>query len=50
VAAVRITRLAGGDGTPSPAPTVGGPAPVADLPLTEGGPTALASSTEEAAP
>jgi anaerobic selenocysteine-containing dehydrogenase len=28
VAAVRVTKLRSGDGTPSPAPLVGGPAPV----------------------
>jgi hypothetical protein len=28
VAAVRVTKLRAGDGTPSPAPRVGGPAPL----------------------
>ena len=33
-AAVRVTRLEGGDGTPSPAPHIGGSAPAGDA--TEG--------------
>jgi predicted molibdopterin-dependent oxidoreductase YjgC len=46
VAAVALTKLADGDGTPSAAPTVGGPAPVDDnVPRTAGGDAALASST-----
>jgi hypothetical protein len=46
VAAVRVRRLAGGDG-PAPAPTVGGAAPVAPgaAPPTEGGAAAEAVST-----
>ncbi|HEU5149331.1 MAG TPA: molybdopterin oxidoreductase family protein [Iamia sp.] len=48
VAAVSVTKLADGDG-PSPAPTVGGPAPVgpAEVPATVGGPAAESTSTEE---
>jgi anaerobic selenocysteine-containing dehydrogenase len=46
VAAVAITKVADGDGTPSAAPTVGGPAPIeGDIPLTAHGDAALATST-----
>ncbi len=47
VAAVRLTRVAAGDGTPSPAPTVGASAPVGDgsVPATVGGSAAMAFST-----
>ncbi|MER6591930.1 nitrate reductase [Micromonospora purpureochromogenes] len=46
VAAVRVVREADSGGRPSPAPTVGGPAPVAgaDVPATVGGPAADAHS------
>ncbi|RKN23885.1 nitrate reductase [Micromonospora musae] len=45
VAAVAVTRLAGGGGVPAPAPTVGGSAPaVAGIPATVGGPAAEATS------
>jgi anaerobic selenocysteine-containing dehydrogenase len=45
VAAVALRKLANGDGTPSPAPTIGGSAPVdAKVPSTEGGDAALAVS------
>jgi predicted molibdopterin-dependent oxidoreductase YjgC len=45
VAAVRIAKFADTDGTASPAPTVGGSAPLnASLPPTTGGPTAESTS------
>ena len=49
VAAVRVSKLADAAGQPSPAPTVGGPAPLdgADLPPTVGGPEAMAASHAE---
>ncbi|HEX8346453.1 MAG TPA: molybdopterin-dependent oxidoreductase [Actinoplanes sp.] len=48
VAAVRLAKLADGDGTPAPAPTVGGSAPVdAGVPATVGGPAAEATSRIE---
>jgi anaerobic selenocysteine-containing dehydrogenase len=48
VAAVSLTKIAAGDGTASPAPTIGGPAPL-DAPerRTAGDDTALATSTIE---
>jgi anaerobic selenocysteine-containing dehydrogenase len=49
VAAVRVAKLAAGDGRPSPAPTVGGsaPAPGTTVPATAGGPAAEAASGKE---
>ncbi|XTZ14437.1 molybdopterin oxidoreductase family protein [Micromonospora echinospora] len=49
VAAVAVAKLADGGGVPSPAPTVGGSAPLAeaDVPATVGGPTAWATSGKE---
>ena len=45
VAAVRVAKLADGDGLPSPAPTVGGSAPAGTtVPPTVGGPAAEATS------
>ncbi|TDC38497.1 nitrate reductase [Micromonospora sp. 15K316] len=45
VAAVAVSRLADGGGVPSPAPTVGGSAPVVSgVPATVGGPAAEATS------
>ena len=44
-AAVRVAKLAAGDGSPAPAPTVGGSAPVdGTVRATAGGPTAEATS------
>jgi hypothetical protein len=50
VAAVRVTKVAAGDGTPSPAPTTTASAPVVDLPgaATAGGSAAEAVETVEA--
>jgi anaerobic selenocysteine-containing dehydrogenase len=50
VAAVRVTRVADGGGQPSPAPTVGGPAPLdaAAVPATVGGEAAEATADTEA--
>lgn len=46
VAAVALSKIAESDGTPSPAPTVGGPAPVDEsVPPTAGGDVARAIST-----
>jgi anaerobic selenocysteine-containing dehydrogenase len=49
VAAVRLVKEADSGGRPSPAPTVGGPAPLdgSGIPATVGGPPAEASSREE---
>ena len=48
VAAVRLVKVADADGMVSPAPTVGGPAPVAPtVPATAGGEPALAISITE---
>jgi anaerobic selenocysteine-containing dehydrogenase len=49
VGAVALDRLDGSDGQPSPAPTVGGPAPVdaTTVPRTTGGSAAMATSTKE---
>ena len=49
VAAVSVVKVADGGGRPAPAPTVGGPAPVAaDIPATVGGDAARASSSVRA--
>jgi anaerobic selenocysteine-containing dehydrogenase len=51
VAAVVITKIAAGDGTPSPAPTIGGPAPISPtVAPTVGGPAADADSVIGAGP
>jgi anaerobic selenocysteine-containing dehydrogenase len=48
VAAVRLAKLAAGDGTPAPAPTVGGSAPLdSSVPATAGGAAAEATSRIE---
>ena len=48
VAAVRLVKVADADGMVSPAPSVGGPAPVAaTVPTTAGGEPALAISITE---
>ena len=49
VAAVRVVKEADSGGRPSPAPTVGGPAPLdgSDIPATVGGPAAEAPSRGE---
>ena len=50
VAAVRLTKVADADGIPSPAPTVGGPAPLGEtVPPTVGGDAALATSNTDTA-
>ena len=47
VAAVRLSRVAAGDGSPAPAPTIGAPAPIdrSAVPPTVGGDSALVEST-----
>jgi len=46
VAAVAINKVRDGDGRPAPAPTIGGPAPIAaGVPATRGGDAAMATSS-----